>query len=263
MSKLASEPYSSISGQLDEAIGFAEYNQHFGLALLLGQLRHSPDWRLSVVRSPEGVAGVSVILADGTWSLEAKNELVALVLAEIAGQTRRARVLLASESVRGWLRPRLVSKGCIVDEGKTILMHAISIALTGSGSLATQKALPELKVFWGKVHGGNGPVQAPAWRSLVAFGELAVATRSGRIVAAVAFSGRTETRAGLSLYRVPRHVGQFEVLRQLVAFVAHRLIADGKALFAQVDGNDTEAIELYRSLGFTEVQAGYCEILKP
>jgi hypothetical protein len=146
------------------------------------------------------------------------------------------------------------------DESQTILMRATSIALTGSGSLATQEALPGLKAFWENANGGNPPVQAPPWRSLVAFGELAVASRSGRIVAAVAFSGRTETRVGLSLYRVPR---QFEVLWQLVAFVTHRLISDGKAVFAQVDENDTEAVELYRSLGFTEVQAGYRAILKP
>jgi hypothetical protein len=37
MKEPAGEPYSSISGQLDDAIGFAEHERHFWLALLLGR----------------------------------------------------------------------------------------------------------------------------------------------------------------------------------------------------------------------------------
>jgi FR47-like protein len=262
MSEPATDPYYSISLQLQDAIRFAEANQHLGLVLLLGHLSHSSDWRLSVVRTPEGIAGVSMILADGTWSLEAKSEVVALILAEIAGQARQARVLCTSELVRGWLQPRLASKGRILGEGQTVLLQAVPTALTGVGSWATQEAFSDLKAFWGEVRREDLSLQPPAWGSLIAFSEVAVAAGSAGIVAAVVCSGRTEPQAGLSLYRVPPYEGQRQVLRELVAFVAQPLVAEGKKVFARVDREDTQAVEFYSSLGFREVQAGYRATLR-
>ena len=205
---------------------------------------------------------MSVILADGTWSLEAKSELVALILAEIAGQTRQARVLCTSEPVRGWLQPRLASKGCIVGEGQTVLLQAIPTALTGVGSWATPEALSDLKTFWDEVRRANPALQPPAWRSLIAFGDVAVATGSAGIVAAIVCSGRTEAQAGFSLYRVPPHEGQRQVLRELVAFVVQPLVEAGKNVFTHLDRQDTQALEIYRSLGFREVQVGYRATLR-
>lgn len=265
MTKPASEPYSSISSLLEEAKRFAEDNKDLGLELLLGHLPHGSDWRLSTVRTPQGTAGVSVILADGTWSVGAKNELAALVAAEIAGQTRQARVLYTSEPVRGWLQPRLAAKGRILREGQTILMQATEAtgpALTGVGSWATREALSDLNAFWDKVRRESPFLQPPAWRSLIAFGEAAVATGSAGILAAIICSSRAEIRVELSLYKISPHEGQREAIRGLVAFVVQALIAADKTVFVRVDREDTPAMELYRSLGFAEVQSEYRATLR-
>jgi len=262
MSEPAADPYSSIALQLHDALRFAEADQHLGLVLLLGHLRHSSDWRLSVVRTPAGIAGVSVISSDGTWSVEARSEVAALILAEFAGQSRQARVLCTSEPVRGWLRPRLASKGCILGEGQTLLLQAVATAFTGAGSWAKPTMLSGLETFWGEVRREKPSLLPPRWRSLIAFGEVAVATGNAGIVAAVVCSGQTEPQAGLHLYRVHPYDGQRQVLRELVAFVAQPLVAAGKQVFARVDREDAPALEIYRSLGFKEVQTGYRATLR-
>ena len=262
MPESSSDPYGPIAFHIQEAIRFAEENKYLGLALLLEHLAHRADWRFSLVRTPAGVAGVSIILTDGTWWLEAKSEAAALLLAEIAGQTRLARVLSTSESAREWLHPRLDSKGRILQESRTILVQANAMDLEISGSWATAEALPSLEAFWNEIESGNRPLRPPAWRTLIAFEELAILSGSRGILAAVACSSRTQTRAGLSLYRLPPHDGQGEAVRQIVAFVAQPLIAAGKKVFAWVDSADPGVIDLYRSMGFAEVESKYRFSLK-
>jgi hypothetical protein len=259
------DPYEGVSPLLDLAAKWVARAGagHTSLTLAVYDLRWRGDWRLSIHRNGKEIEGVSVVMPDGQWLIDASTVLAASALANTAViHDRRPKTLTTSARVADWLRDLLEQHRAIAAERTLRVLACTKPVSTHAGRWATTDDLRALAAYEKLIDTEPNQTMDTSWPGLVARKELAIADSADGIVASARRYGPAPSSAGLAdLYVVPSarrtHVGS-----SLAGFVVNDLLVHRQTVYAAVDDADAASLALHAAVGFVDVGTCYRALLQ-
>ena len=262
----AEDPYESVAPLFKLATDWLTRSATANVALELAvhDLRWRGDWRLSICRTFQDIAGVSVVMPQGDWFLEAHGPSAAVFLANAAVvHGRRPVTLTTSEDGSALVRPFLLDQGGINREYKLRTLRCTRPPADREGRWATANDLPGLVEYENQIDAAEKRLIDTAWERLIARQELAVVDdASGSVVASIRRYGPAPLFAGIADLFVAPNASPSGIAARLTGFVVRELLATREAVYVFVDESDAATLSFYDSLGFEQVGTCYRADLK-
>ena len=232
------------------------------LELAAFSMRWRGDWRLSIFRTPREIQGVSIVMPPGDWFLEARGQLDAALLTNIAAiHGRHPATLTTTEQVSALVRPFLADRGFIEREQKVHLLRCTKPPADKSGRWARRADLSKLKEYEKQIKRGQRQAMDTGWEALIKRKELAIALNGGNVIASLRRYGPAPSSAGIADLSGGR-TRDTKVLAGLTGFVVGELLSNRKSVYVLVEESDASSLTFYRELGFEDAGTLYKAYLR-